>query len=805
MSRAPEPLPVETLLDNADGMRRLARQLVHDDAEADDVTQDAMVRALHKGPRQAGSSRAWLFGLVRNVARERRRAGARRGKREHAARRDHVAPSAAQTVIEVAEHRRVLQLLAELPEPYRTALWSRHFRDLPPRDIAKESGVPVETVRTWLKRGHQRLRERLDATDAQGGRAWRAALMPCLGAAGGRSVDWGGGLAMASATKSGVLGALVLVALGVGAWLVLQLDPSPRESTGHGDSQEVATSEESRVSSMANPGLAAPPASSVVGTSPAAWAARVLEADGAPVSDAQVLSADAETRSIDAFEVLGTTGADGRLTWPRAADKQIHQLAARAPDGRSVVVAPGDTGRELILRLPALPVDVVCVRSLETDQPLEGVTCELLLRDSGRTWMRSVITGIDGVALLAPLTGHHPTPWRGLRIRHDGYVPHAESSDAPEGVPRPGTPSAPRSIWLRPSAGLRVRVVDMEKNPVPGARVEGWCGSNPELQTGRLEFAHLPDTSAARDTFMSLGAAVTDSEGRALLASPPADESIALRAVTDGAVGLLLPVSMRGRARDPELVVRLRPACFVRGRVLDHERRPVEGAHVQVTPAEVVTLTRGGGRASVPHPATIYGFQSVSAADGTFALGPVAAPGGDLPLAVSALRGDLGGTHATVASSNAQGDLDVELVFPAPGERHRVVVTDATGTPVADAVAYWGNLRPGARTDGDGCTWLAWTQAPASEIHIVAEGWAQAHVPVDPTGTTHITLRRPSTLSGTLVDANQRPVEGRIEVWTVGGDGAALGEHERTFSAASGRTSPEGVFELSGLPPPPGA
>ena len=58
MSRAPEPLPVETLLDNADGMRRLARQLVHDDAEADDVTQDAMVRALHKGPRQAGSSRA---------------------------------------------------------------------------------------------------------------------------------------------------------------------------------------------------------------------------------------------------------------------------------------------------------------------------------------------------------------------------------------------------------------------------------------------------------------------------------------------------------------------------------------------------------------------------------------------------------------------------------------------------------------------------------------------------------------------------------------------------------------------------
>src|SRR5262249_28076875 len=88
---------------------------------------------------------------------------------------------------------------ATLEEPYQRTLFLRFFDDRTPAWIAAEDGVPVETVKTRLKRGLAKLRAKLDernrvARDAGGPRgSWRATALalardgaPLLGIAKGK-------------------------------------------------------------------------------------------------------------------------------------------------------------------------------------------------------------------------------------------------------------------------------------------------------------------------------------------------------------------------------------------------------------------------------------------------------------------------------------------------------------------------------------------------------------------------------------------------------------------------------------------
>jgi len=49
----------------------------------------------------------------------------------------------------------------ELAEPDRRAILLRFYEGLPPRAIASELGVPVTTVKSWIQRGLEKLRESL--------------------------------------------------------------------------------------------------------------------------------------------------------------------------------------------------------------------------------------------------------------------------------------------------------------------------------------------------------------------------------------------------------------------------------------------------------------------------------------------------------------------------------------------------------------------------------------------------------------------------------------------------------------------
>lgn len=177
----PRSNPDELLLDHLHALRALARRLTRDAHAAEDAVQDTLVMALTRAQRLAAvpprAVGAWLGSILRNRVRERVREEARRSARESNAHADRsaTAPPAADVAAELALHRRIVELVHELDEPYRQTVFLRYFRGWSAREIGAALGVPHKTVHTRLERAIARLRSRLD--EGSGGRsAWWATL-----------------------------------------------------------------------------------------------------------------------------------------------------------------------------------------------------------------------------------------------------------------------------------------------------------------------------------------------------------------------------------------------------------------------------------------------------------------------------------------------------------------------------------------------------------------------------------------------------------------------------------------------------
>jgi DNA-directed RNA polymerase specialized sigma24 family protein len=78
----------EAVLTHLDWVRRLARSLVSDPGEAEELVQESWLAAARRPPR-AGPLRGWLAEVVRNAARERARRESRRA--------GHASPSSLQS------------------------------------------------------------------------------------------------------------------------------------------------------------------------------------------------------------------------------------------------------------------------------------------------------------------------------------------------------------------------------------------------------------------------------------------------------------------------------------------------------------------------------------------------------------------------------------------------------------------------------------------------------------------------------------------------------------------------------------
>ncbi len=208
--------PPEQLLGQRDWVRALARRLVADRSQAEDLAQEAWVRALRGAPGSGWPMRSWLGGVLRNLARERRREAARRESRERAAARDERLPSAADALERIQRQKSVVEAVLALDEPYRSTIVLRFYENLPPRAIARREGVPVATVKTRLARALAQLRARLDREHGGDGRSWALFLLPLATVPRGLVPTLAGALAVSTLVKIGLASAALV--FGVLLW-----------------------------------------------------------------------------------------------------------------------------------------------------------------------------------------------------------------------------------------------------------------------------------------------------------------------------------------------------------------------------------------------------------------------------------------------------------------------------------------------------------------------------------------------------------------------------------------------------------
>jgi len=162
------------ILPHLDGAFNLARYLMRDAHSAEDVVQDAVLRAFRGfGQYRGGSPRAWLFTIVRNCCRTAQagRAGAvslviTEGalSDEAAAELSHKAdpgPSPEEEVFRKADVDRVRLAIEAIPEPFRETIVLRDLEDLSYAEIAEVAGVPIGTVMSRLSRARAMLAKEL--------------------------------------------------------------------------------------------------------------------------------------------------------------------------------------------------------------------------------------------------------------------------------------------------------------------------------------------------------------------------------------------------------------------------------------------------------------------------------------------------------------------------------------------------------------------------------------------------------------------------------------------------------------------
>ena len=144
-------------------LRRYARFLCRDAADADDLVQETLVKAIRRAGqfRPDADLRAWLFGILHNTfvsgtrSSERQRRAVERNESDGEHRPQGLAQ---ETRIEL---RRALAAVDRLPEDQRRVILLVSVDGMTTDEAAVVLGLPVGTVRSRLARGREALRRAL--------------------------------------------------------------------------------------------------------------------------------------------------------------------------------------------------------------------------------------------------------------------------------------------------------------------------------------------------------------------------------------------------------------------------------------------------------------------------------------------------------------------------------------------------------------------------------------------------------------------------------------------------------------------
>ncbi len=159
------PSRLETeVLPHLDAAYNLARWLARDPHDAEDVVQEACVRALrYLHSLRSGNGKAWFLTIVRHafydwVERNRPVEVVRDADEVLEGAVDPEAVDPQQTAIRSSDARALAEALAGLPLQFREVVILRELEDLSYSEIATVVGIPVGTVMSRLARGRAMLR-----------------------------------------------------------------------------------------------------------------------------------------------------------------------------------------------------------------------------------------------------------------------------------------------------------------------------------------------------------------------------------------------------------------------------------------------------------------------------------------------------------------------------------------------------------------------------------------------------------------------------------------------------------------------
>jgi RNA polymerase sigma factor (sigma-70 family) len=156
----------QVVLPHLDAAYNLARWLVRNPHDAEDVVQEACLRAVRFfGGYQEGNAQAWLLRIVRNTAYsflEKKRPGELAEEFDETIHVGEPLQRNAETeLLQSVESRLLQEALEGLPVRFREALILRELEGLSYKEIAEVMDVPMGTVMSSLARGRTQLRERL--------------------------------------------------------------------------------------------------------------------------------------------------------------------------------------------------------------------------------------------------------------------------------------------------------------------------------------------------------------------------------------------------------------------------------------------------------------------------------------------------------------------------------------------------------------------------------------------------------------------------------------------------------------------
>ncbi len=163
----------QAVLPHLDAAYNLARWLTRDDHDAEDVVQEAYLRAYKFFDGTSDQDRrAWLLAIVRNTCytwlkqNRPREASVPFNEQVHGAAGEWSDPL--RLLEQRAASERVRAALEQLPIEYREVLVLRELEGMSYKEVAKVAGLPLGTVMSRLSRARQRLQQALGGPTEQG-------------------------------------------------------------------------------------------------------------------------------------------------------------------------------------------------------------------------------------------------------------------------------------------------------------------------------------------------------------------------------------------------------------------------------------------------------------------------------------------------------------------------------------------------------------------------------------------------------------------------------------------------------------